>query len=296
MKANLLCFFMHSLCAISFIYPQSQIQGGLSVGGITYEGDLAPSSFVVSAAETHLDLGVFVYLRTTDWLGLKINYHHGTLSGSDATSRDEGRRARNLHFRSPLDELSVSGSFFYTFNTRKRKTIQPFLSLGLGVFRFNPQAEYNGQWYDLGPLSTEGQGTRDFPDRKPYKLIQICFPVGAGIQMSMSKRVQLTVDVSLRKTLTDYLDDVSMTYVPLENLRQERGEIAAILSNRSLTKDFALVSQNQSQRGIARNKDWYIIGSVGLVANILGKNKKENFFKKKNDLMNCKKAFKKRKH
>ena len=120
--------------------------------------------------------------------------------------------------------------------------------------------------------------------------------MGAGIQMSMSKRVQLTVDVSLRKTLTDYLDDVSMTYVPLENLRQERGEIAAILSNRSLTKDFALVSQNQSQRGIARNKDWYIIGSVGLVANILGKNKKENFFKKKNDLMNCKKAFKKRKH
>lgn len=285
---------MHSLCAITSVYPQHQIQGGLYVGGINYEGDLAPSSFVVSAAETHLDLGVFVYVKATDWLGLKINYHHGRLSGSDATSHDDGRRGRNLHFRSPLDELSVSGAFFYTYNTRKRKIIQPFLSLGVGVFQFNPQAEYNGQWYDLQPLSTEGQGMQSFPNRKPYSLTQICFPAGAGIQMSMSKRVQLTVDISLRKTLTDYLDDVSTTYVSLEKLRQERGEMAAILSNRTLAKDFS-ISQNESQRGIARNKDWYIIGSVGLVANILGKNKKENFFQKKNDLMNCKKAFKKRK-
>lgn len=294
MKTYLFCLIIHSLCVITVLYPQKQIQGGLYVGGINYEGDLAPSSFVVSASETHLDLGVFVYLKTTDWLGLKINYHHGQLSGSDARSNEDSRRTRNLHFKSPLDELSVSSAFFYSFNTRKQKTIQPFLNFGLGIFRFNPRAEYNGQWYELQPHSTEGQGMNGFPNRKPYKRTQICFPLGAGIQMSLNKRVQLTIDISLRKTLTDYLDDVSMTYVPLEELRQERGEIAAILSNRILSTDFAQFSLSQSPRGIPQNKDWYIIGSIGLVGNILGKNKKTNFFQKKTDYMNCKKIFKKR--
>jgi Domain of unknown function (DUF6089) len=289
MKTNIFIFVLHSFCALTPIYSQQQIQGGLSIGGINYEGDLAPSSFFVSAAETHLDLGAFVYVKANDWLGLKLHYHHGKLSGSDALSNNEGRRARNLSFRSPLDELSVSGAFFYTYNTQKQKTIQPFLTFGIGVFHFNPQAEYEGHWYDLQPLSTEGQGLANYPNRKPYALTQICFPVGAGIQMSLTKRVLLTFDLSLRKTMTDYLDDVSMTYPSADELTLAKGKMAAILSDRSAI-------QKTGNRGIAKNKDWYVIGSMGLVANIWGGSKKNNFFQKKTDYMDCKKSFKKRKN
>lgn len=280
---------------ITSVYPQQQIQGGLYIGGINYEGDLAPSSFILSFSETHLDFGAFMYLKTNEWLALKINYHHGSISGSDANAHDEGRFNRNLHFWSPLDELSVSGVFFYTSKFHRKCIINPFLTLGIGAFRFNPQAELDGKWYELQPLSTEGQGLKNFLDRQAYNRVQISFPLGTGVQMALGKRTELIFELSLRKTLTDYLDDVSTTYVPLEDLTNERGQIAAMLSNRTLSNNAKLNSLNQMRRGDPKNKDWYIIGSVGIIANILGKSKRDNFFKKKNNHLNCKQLFKKRK-
>ncbi len=295
MKTYLLCLIIHTCCIIPAVYPQQQIQGGLYIGGINYEGDLAPSSFILSFSETHLDFGAFVYLKTNNWLALKINYHHGSISGSDAHAHDEGRYNRNLHFWSPLDELSVSGAFFYAPKYHPRRIIKPFLTMGIGAFRFNPQAELNGKWYELQPLSTEGQGLKNFPERKPYKRVQICFPLGAGIQIALSKRTELSFELSLRKTLTDYLDDVSTTYVPLEDLSKEKGDVAVLLSNRTLSKNAKLDSYNQMGRGDSKNKDWYIIGSVGIIANIVGNNKRDNFFKKKHRYSNCKKLFRKKK-
>ncbi len=296
MKTHLLSlFFMHSCFIMTAVHSQQQIQGGMYIGGINYEGDLAPSSFIVSLSETHLDLGAFIYVKTNDWLAIKINYHHGSLSGSDVNAKDAGRFNRNLSFWSPLDELSISSAFFLNSNNQKRHIIKPFLTLGVGVFQFNPQAKWEDKWYELQPLSTEGQGLKNFPDRRPYKKVQICLPIGAGIHLGLGKRMELICELSLRKTLTDYLDDVSTTYVPLENLDKEKGEMAAILSNRILSNDAMSHSLNMMSRGDPKNKDWYIIGSVGIVLNILGKNSRDNFFKKKNNYLNCKQLFKKKK-
>ena len=293
MKNCFLSLFVHSFCVITAIYPQKQIQGGLYFGGINYEGDLAPSSFVVSLSETHLDLGGFIYLKATDWLALKINYHHGTLSGTDANAYDEGRRNRNLHFKSPLDELSISGAFFYANKSQKKTLFKPFVTLGIGAFRFNPQANLNGKWYELQPLSTEGQGLKNYASRKPYSRLQICFPVGIGTQIAVNRRIDLTFEFSFRKTLTDYIDDVSTTYVSLEDLTKERGDVAATLSNRTLSKNAKLQGFNEMGRGDSKNKDWYIIGSVGFIVNILGDSAKDNLFKKKVKYTNCKRMFRK---
>ena len=109
---------------------QTFLQGGCYVGGINYAGDLAPSSFVGSFAETHLDYGLFLRARPTDWLALKLNFHHGKLSSSDVFANSEGRRQRNLSFRSPLDELSVSAVFFFPNDEKKKWAIRPFFALG----------------------------------------------------------------------------------------------------------------------------------------------------------------------
>ena len=114
---------MHSCFIITLVYPQKQIQGGVFVGGINYEGDLAPSSFIVSLSETHLDLGVFLNVKTNDWFAFNINYHHGSLSGTDANAKDLGRVNRNLRFWSPLDEFSISSAFFYVSKHQKRYII-----------------------------------------------------------------------------------------------------------------------------------------------------------------------------
>lgn len=274
------------------VNAQPQIQGGLYFGGINYQGDLAPSSVIISPSETRLDVGAFVYIKPNEWLALKVNYHHGSLTGSDTHSNDEGRLNRNLHFWTPLDELSASAAFFWSgtsHKSQKKRLIKPFITAGIGVFKFNPQAQFNGKWYELQPLSTEGQGLTKYPNRQPYKRVQICFPIGSGIQVAVGKRMELTFDLSLRKTLTDYLDDVSTTYVSLEDLRRERNDMSAMLSNRILSTDAMQHSINQAGRGEPKYKDWYIIGSVGIVAHIFGKNKHENFFKKNINYLNCKK-------
>jgi Domain of unknown function (DUF6089) len=291
-----LCFLVLFTFFNTKMAAQTFLQGGGYIGGINYAGDLAPSSFVGSFAETHLDYGVFLRIRPTDWLAVKLNYHHGKLSGSDVNALSDGRRLRNLHFRSPLDELSVSGVLFLPNDEKKKWMIRPFFALGVGIFHFNPQAELNGVWHNLQPLSTEGQGLSRMPDRKPYALTQVCFPIGAGFQWAITKRMQLEVDVSMRKTLTDYLDDVSTTYVPLEWLTAERGAVAAALSNQILSKNGLQTSQNQGLRGDPTRKDWYMIASLGLTINLLGSDRKHNFFVRKTDYMNCRQLFwKKRK-
>lgn len=276
------------------ISAQTFLQGGCYVGGINYAGDLAPSSFIGSFAETHPDYGLFLRARPTDWLAVKLNYHHGKLSGSDVFSNSEGRRQRNLSFRSPLDELSVSAVLFFPNDEKKKWAIRPFLAVGVGVFRFNPQAELNGVWYDLQPLSTEGQGLSRQPNKQPYALTQVCFPIGLGFQMPITKRMQLEIDVSMRKTLTDYLDDVSTNYVPSAWLEEERGPISVALANRILSKNGYQASDNQSLRGDAGRKDWYMIASLGLTVNILGNDRKHNLFTRKIDYTNCRRIFWKR--
>ena len=284
MKRTIFRLFL--LCSYSLTATaQQQIQGGFYVGGINYEGDLAPSNAVVSFTNTHLDVGAFLHVKPSKILSFKVNYHHGNLTGSDENSNDVARQNRHLHFRTALDELSVSGEIFF-LNWLKKPVFRPFLAVGIGAFHFNPQAEYKGVWYDLQPLSTEGQGLGKYSTTKPYSLTQVCFPIGTGFQWSISRRIQVEFEVSMRKTRTDYLDDVSTHYVPLEWLSSQKGAVAAALSNRSLAVGASLRSENLGQRGLSHNKDWYVIGAVGLTINIWGENKQDNLFKKKKKAIN----------
>ncbi|MBL7815245.1 MAG: hypothetical protein JNL70_09550 [Saprospiraceae bacterium] len=288
MKASTIHTFILCQCICCTVLAQMQIQGGVRVGGIKYEGDLAPNSFVISTSALRFDFGAFTTYKLTNWSALMVTYHHGNLGGSDVLSNSSGRRERNLAFWSPVDELSMSGMFFYAIKHRRReRTFKPYLTLGVGLFRFNPQTQYNGVWYHLQPLSTEGQGLSQYPNQKPYKLVQPCFPLGAGFQTSISRKWFLAFDLTLGKTLTDYLDDVSSTYVPLSDLSQERGEIAAILSNRSLNTNREVQSLQLSLRGDSTQRDWYITGSISLVANIFGQSKRENLWQKKVNYKKC---------
>jgi hypothetical protein len=85
--------------------------------------------------------------------------------------------------------------------------------VGIGVFSFNPLAKLNGNWIELQPLSTEGQGFAEYPNRKVYKLTQINFPVGGGLKYELSPRVNLRLEAISRILTTDYLDDLSTRYV-----------------------------------------------------------------------------------
>ena len=130
------------------------------------------------------------------------------------------RYNRNLSFTSKISEFSVVAEFYPIFifvNWAEREdyppNFSPYLLAGIGFFSFNPQTILNGRTVDLQPLHTEGQGFAEYPDRKPYKLKQTNYPIGAGVKYELSSNFNLRAEFIYRITHTDYLDDLSTKYI-----------------------------------------------------------------------------------
>jgi hypothetical protein len=140
---------------------------------------------------------------------------------ADVKSTSQGRYERNLNFRSKISEVSLIAEFHPLFifidwmgTDRDPPYFSPYLAAGIGYFSFNPQSKSRtGQYVDLQPLSLEGQGFAEYPDRKPYKLAQINFPVGIGVRYELGPSCNLRAEFLYRILTTDYLDDVSTRYV-----------------------------------------------------------------------------------
>jgi hypothetical protein len=130
----------------------------------------------------------------------------------------------------------------------------------------NPKTKYNGEWIDLQELGTEGQGTELNSDDR-YKLFQFSIPIGVGIKFSLGKFIVLGLEYGVRKTFTDYIDDVkSDTYIDALELSKTNGPLSAKLSNRSLD------GNTFGKRGTSTTKDWYFNTAITLTIK-LGKPK-----------------------
>ncbi len=199
---------------------------------------------------------------------VKAGFWYGWLSGDDAKSGDDFRKARNLSFRSPLLEASANIEWYilkerYTHRYDLRRVRgaknKPALYLFTGVsgIWFNPKAKYtDGKWYALQPLGTEGQGI--VSTREKYSRISWAIPVGFGMDFLLSRRVGLGFEYGTRFTMTDYIDDVSTSYVD-KNLFTD--PIAAYFSDRS---DNWAGSGPYNQRGNSRWNDAYMFLTLNL--------------------------------
>ena len=117
-------------------------------------------------------------------------------------------------------------------------------------------------------LGTEGQGTTSFPNRKKYAITQLSIPFGGGVKIGVSENFNIILEYGLRKTFTDYLDDVSMTYVG-SPFPTEFDLLTMELSDRSL--------DGPQAEGIARgdetNNDWYSFSGITLSFRLQGNTK-----------------------
>lgn len=123
---------------------------------------------------------------------------------------------RNLSFRSDIEEAYVATEIYpFTalnyFHTMRR--VNPFFSTGVGVFHFNPKAKLAGEWVALQPLRLEGQGFEEYPARKPYKRTQIYIPFSVGLKYFLNNYAAVSLSATARQTFTDYIDDISTSYI-----------------------------------------------------------------------------------
>ena len=212
-------------------------------------------------------------------LGLRLSFNTGTVAGSDSdvAYEDPNDNAyysykRNLDFTSKISEWSAMIEIRpYKFLNRTKglfkSALQPYGLLGIGKFKFNPQGSYYDEisqdylFVDLAPLKTEGQGMVEYPNRKPYKLNQTNIPFGFGINYLLGAKTSMSFEFVGRKLFTDYLDDVSTTFVDpsvfANYFSGEDLEIAQTMTNKSNIIDPNNPYGVGAQRGNSKNNDFY---------------------------------------
>nr|MBC8148007.1 outer membrane beta-barrel protein [Bacteroidota bacterium] len=256
---------------------------GLFLGTSYYLGDINEGGqFAMTSPAFGM---VYRYAINQRW-ALKVNGFMGTIQADDKVTGTKDTKARNLSFKSSLTEISAQLElhFFEYEAGSQNHRFTPLLFAGLSAFHFNPKAEFQGEWFELQPLGTEGQNTTEYTDRKPYKLTQMAIPFGIGFKWNVSHSVTLGFEWGIRKTFTDYLDDVSTTYADPSVLSSESGPYSMVLGNRIFEESdlfnngwgepFAPIGDPNPegfkeypremaaaltgfQRGTSTNNDWY---------------------------------------
>lgn len=232
---------------------KSRSELGVMVGGSYYIGDLNQFAHF---RNTHLALGILYRYNINPRLSFRANLTYGLVGGSDGRSKTETLRQRNLSFSSTIFELGAGVEFnYFPFQLgHDRYKGTAYLLAEIGVFQMNPKANYNGQEVELRTLGTEGQGT-SLNSKGYYSLTQLCLPLGVGVKLSLGKVVGLNFEFGIRKTFTDYLDDVgSESYVDPVALAAENGPLSAALSNRS--------GVPYGNRGNSSTQDWYVFSGM----------------------------------
>lgn len=241
---------------------------GLVYGGTQYRGDLADNDQHVYENLQPMK-GLSLSFKSNPVFTFYGSYLMTELKADDLNSSDNSRKARNLHFRTKLNEYSF-GMEFYPLQlfTKKKLKYQIFYKTGVAIFNYNPQAKLLNTWYDLQPLHTEGQGMPN-SGVKPYYLVDVAYPFGGGIKYDITSYLSIKYEITPRKTFTDYLDDVSGQYFDLDMIRTYSSEVAAKLSYRvqNWDSDDAPPKVSGLQRGNKNNKDWYIINAITIQYN-----------------------------
>jgi hypothetical protein len=264
------------LCALALACSASGqsgefVQGeyGFTIGAAHYFGDLNPTAKI---NRPKIALGVFYLKQFNNYLGMRLSAHYAQLGYSDIYSDNEFQKRRNLSFNTNIFEVAIHGDFnFFKFIPGDpAHGFTPFITFGIGVFTYNPYAYLNGNKVYLRPLGTEGQniGYKDAEGnvRQPYGSMAFCFPIGGGIKYNINNRLNFSVQVIQRLTTTDYIDDVSTTYVGADKfptLPNGHPSVAGMMQDRS-DKTGAPIGIEGHQRGWSKQKDQYIIAEVGL--------------------------------
>jgi len=237
---------------------------GVQLGASTYFGDLNPNYGMKSI---NIAGGAFYRYAFNPYIAIRAMANYTKVGYDDKLSNNEYQKQRNLNFKSNIIEAAVLAEFnffwFATGNPQHRFT--PYLALGVGAFYYDPYTHLGGKRYNLRDLGTEGQNTSEFKDRR-YKPYSICFPVGAGIKYWVKPGMNLGVEILNRFTLTDYMDDVSNTYIGAERFSSDpmHPSVASQLQDPSSTLDGQKLGRAGKQRGDNSTKDQYLMFQVSL--------------------------------
>ncbi len=278
MRKFLIIIFAVSFSNISKAQINEYVQQGefgITAGAAHYFGDLNTRARLNRPKPA---LGLFFRKQFGNYIGLRIAAHYAQVGYSDVYSKNDYQRTRNLSFNANIWELALQGDFnFFKFLPNTASYLfTPYVTVGVGIFSYDPYAYLNDKKEFLRPLGTEGQTANPaYKGRKEYSTMALCIPFGVGIKYNLSEKLNVSFEVAQRFTNTDYLDDVSTTYAngktTFPNGPNGQATTAFLLQDRSyeiVGKDNAIGLVEGRQRGNSKQKDQYVFAEIGLSFNI----------------------------
>jgi len=246
MKKLLLC-----CCCLPLAALAQDFHFSFRLGLSAYHGDLTQKSLNTTGAKPMVSVGARYDL--SEHLTARTYFSYLAF-GADDKNGSASMKLRNLNFNTRVFDWELTGQ--YNLFSLNDKWWTPYVFAGAGVFHFNPYTtDAGGTKVFLPPLATEGQGIR--AGTPVYKQTQFCLPLGFGADYSLNEDMRLGLEVGYRKLFTDYLDDVSTTYVDRANLLHAKGETAVNLAWRGDEVNGAPYPPEGTMRGNPKNNDGY---------------------------------------
>jgi hypothetical protein len=241
---------------------------GVGLGAGHYFGDLNTRAWM---NRPKIAGSLFFRKNFGNYIAVRIAASYARLGYSDVyNTHNEYMYRRNLSFNSNVWELALQGDFnFFRFMPGEQGyNFTPYVTLGAGVFSYDPYAYLRGEKVFLRPLGTEGQGL--VAGKKQYNSMGISLPIGAGLKYALNERINVGFEILHRITNTDYLDDVSTSYVdPAVFPPNPDGSPsnAQLLSDRSyeIGEPIGLPGR---QRGNSKQKDQFVTAMFFVTFNL----------------------------
>jgi hypothetical protein len=209
-------------------FDKLEVMGGLGftqfmgdAGGADAIGTNFLADFDFDALRPNFLIGA--RYRINHFVAIRLNVQYGILKGHDQYTSYPGREFRNLGFRSPLLEWGGLVEFYFIPDApeghkhrhkrqKKGKVFTGYIATGIAGCYFNPLGDYiDGTTYELQLLHTEGQGI--LPTRPEYALTSFVIPVNLGFRYRVNSAISIDAELCYRKSFSDYMDDISQTYI-----------------------------------------------------------------------------------
>ncbi|MCB0548706.1 MAG: hypothetical protein KDD19_14090 [Phaeodactylibacter sp.] len=183
------------------LLAQPALEGGVFLGVSNYQGDFTLNT-APELSESNLAVGLAVRHPLTKTKALRANLTFGKLTGNDANFAI--REQRGASFQTTLIELSVMGEWEPFGQNRTDLTLDlgqrlsPYFFAGAGMAFISPK-----------PVFGEPDEAAAEDLNADYSNVQLAVPLGLGLRAGINEKMSLSLELGMRKTLTDYLDGVS---------------------------------------------------------------------------------------
>lgn len=251
-KALLHIFILFTLLNVTAQTPYTSWELGVFGGSSYYLGELNEQHFL----PFNYAIGPRLRYNYDQRMGLRGGVTFGNISGDDSNSNNSFNQERNFSFTSRIIEAALIWEMnFLPYSAIDDKAFlaTPFFFLGMGYANHNPKASFNGILINTQSLQTEGNS---------YSKHILSLPMGVGLKMRLN-RFGFELSWGIRKTYSDYLDDVSTNFLPVAD--------ANSASQASIANTTQYDNVDNVKRGDQYTKDWYVFTGLSIYVNLTKK-------------------------